>query len=78
MTLLNQLSQIYADFPDVTVETLSANSERLILAGQTESFQATEALKDRVAALERFRQHQANLVHQRSGERITYRITVAR
>jgi hypothetical protein len=76
LTLLSDLSGAIGDAAGITVESLTFGKDRLALVGTTPSFQASEALKNRLAGLAPFKGKEPKLTHQRAGQTITFRLTI--
>lgn len=76
LELLAEVSAAAGAAGGVTVESFAAGKERLSIVGTTPSFQASEALRNRLAALPRFKGREPKLTHQRAGQTITFRLTV--
>lgn len=76
LALLAEVSTAVGAAEGITVESLSAGKERFSMVGTTSSFQASEALRNRLAALPRFKGREPKLAHQRAGQTITFRLTV--
>lgn len=76
LALLAEVSTATGAAGDITVESLAAGKERFSMVGTTSSFQASEALRNRLAALPRFKGREPKLTHQRAGQTITFRLTV--
>ncbi len=74
LALLQDVSVAVGAGSGVTVDTLEAGAGRLSLTGTTPSYQDTEALRDRLSALARFKERQPKLSHQRTGQTITYHL----
>jgi hypothetical protein len=62
--------------PGITVESLQINGPQVVLSGQTPSYQAAEALRDRIASVSRFRTRAVKVTYQRAGQNLVYRVTV--
>jgi Tfp pilus assembly protein PilN len=78
MGLLQDLSQLFKDSPQLTLGTLSMKGERFTISGTTKSYNASESFRNRLAELERFKGGEAAITHQRDKADITYRIIINR
>ncbi|MCH9044803.1 MAG: hypothetical protein IIA40_01710 [SAR324 cluster bacterium] len=79
LMLLREISAVFQQFPELTVDALSFNRERFSLSGTTARYNESEALKNRIAGLTRFKSFTAKITHSRSaGQRIRYRISAER
>ncbi|MBI3994073.1 MAG: hypothetical protein HY342_12435 [Candidatus Lambdaproteobacteria bacterium] len=78
LTLLRNLSAIYKEFPQLSLESLKYEKDRITLAGATDSYQAAETLKNRLENMPQFTGRTITVSNQRSGQTITYRINVER
>jgi type II secretory pathway component PulL len=76
LAMLAELSATIGAAPGVTVESLTLGKDRLSLVGTTPSFQASEALKNRLGTLAAFKGKEPKLTHQRAGQTITFRMTI--
>lgn len=76
MSLLMELTTIFKELPQLSLSALNINSERLSISGVTESYNASESLRSRLSGLKRFEGKEPSVTHQRSAEKITYRITI--
>jgi type II secretory pathway component PulL len=65
-----------AAVPGITVESVQIAAAQVTLTGQTPSYQAAEALRDKLGAIARFKGRTPKLTYQRAGQTIAYRITV--
>jgi type II secretory pathway component PulL len=73
---LTELSVQAAAVQGVTVESVQITGTQITMAGQTPSFQAAEALRDRLGAAPRFRGRTVKLTYQRAGQSLAYRVTL--
>ncbi len=78
MELLKAVSGVFKDFPQLSLRSLSLNAERLTLDGTTNSYDASESLKNRLAQLKQLKGKEPVVTHQRQAERITFRLVVSR
>ena len=73
---LKAVTGLFEDLPGLTVESLTLSEERFSIAGKTPSYNDSESLRNRLAALERFNQRQAKITHQRTAQGISFRISI--
>ncbi len=76
LSALTEVSVQAAAVPGVTVESVQISGTQIALSGQTPSYQAAEALRDRLGADPRFRGRTVGLTYQRAGQGLSYRVTV--
>ncbi|HEX7927717.1 MAG TPA: hypothetical protein VF678_09005, partial [bacterium] len=76
LTMLSDVSAAVGGATGVTVESMTLGKDKLSLVGTTPSFQTSEALKNRLGGLAPFKGKEPKLTHQRSGQTITYRLTI--
>lgn len=78
MNLLKDISELYKNAPNLTLETLSVSRENIIFSGTTQSYNDSETFKNALGNLPRFAGKDPKITHQRSAEKITYRIVVGK
>jgi hypothetical protein len=76
LTLLTAISDAVAAGPGLAVDSLNLGPERLSMTGTTPSYQVSEALRERLAAIPQFKGKEPRLTHSRMGETTTFRITI--
>jgi hypothetical protein len=76
LRLLRDLSEAIHQQQGVTVDSLSFNQDHFTLSGTTPSYAESETLKNRVAALERFKGRTVRISNSNVGQAIRYRLTV--
>lgn len=75
LTLLKELSGVYKDFPNASMDSVKLSGNRLTISGKTGSYQLGEDLRIRLAGLTTFANKEVTITHQRSPQGITYRVT---
>ena len=73
---LTELSVQAAAVQGVTVDGVQISGTQITMTGQTPSFQAAEALRDRLGAAARFRGRAVKLPYERAGQGLSYRVTL--
>ena len=73
---LKTVTGLFEDHPGLTVESLTLSDERFSIAGKTPSYNDSESLRNRLAALERFKEREAKITHQRTAQDISFRISI--
>jgi general secretion pathway protein L len=78
MRLLQDIAGPFQQNPRLVVDSLSINKERFILAGIAASYNDSEALKNKLAVLERFKGQTVKITTSRSNTQIRFRISIER
>ncbi len=78
MTLLQDLSGLFKESPELSLKALSLKGGRFTISGTTKSYDSSESFKNRLAKLERFNKAEATITHQRIRSDITFRIVIKR
>jgi len=76
--LFKELSELILVDGKLSVDSLSFNRNRFLIAGSAENFNAPENLKNQIAAMKRFRGRSVKITTSGSTKAIRYRISVGR
>lgn len=78
LRLVQGLSKVMKDAPQMTVEGVSYNGERFTLFGVTQNYSDSEGLRAKLLELPQFADFTGKVNHSKSGQTIRYRITIQR
>ena len=78
LLILQGISNVMKDFPQMSMESFSLNSERVTLSGITDSYNASDSLKNKLSTLDVLSGGEATVTHQRTGGEIKFRMIFPR
>jgi len=74
LNILKGISTVMKDFPQMSLESMTMNGDRVTLSGETDSYNASDSLKVKLAQLEVLKNREPTVTHQRSSGKITFRM----
>ena len=76
LQLLQSISEVYRRYPQVSLDSFRYTPKRIILSGNTPSYQEAENLRARLAQIAVLKDWQSTVSHQRLSNAITYRVVI--
>ncbi len=78
LILVRDISNIFKEMPQVTLEAMTSNRERFTLSGTTINYNESELLKTRLGNLAEFKDRNIKVTTSKSAKGISYRLSIER